>query len=612
MYTEDEYRKIYEELEELKIINKKLEKKAEKLEELEQKVEKLEELEEKNEELEEKNKKFMNNNFYINMLYYSGIKKLSFYKTVTNVTKPKTTHKPVIQNNNNKIFNILTNIQDYINTDNISEISSSFLNKCKYDNYAIEFGDESDIQSYINLYIADLIISSTLKLKTTSGSAKNMTESNNKRNKSDIWAILRDDYRPILPVEIKPPIPTSDKKNEQTNNDVFNNKISGQLYDYMITLKYFYNQKYVFGILTTLDEWKIYWLPNTDNCAENDTLFNMYEDIENEVINIRGRIVHSSRIYKHTEKDLAKVLLSVLVKCYYSPKFPVELVSDKRIYIKLTKDTWKWVQYSSDFINKITNNLKLSFPDNRVTNFSVLRFFKGGEYSKIRLILANNGSIFVLKEFLNSENDYDKDRGEKDENDEIIINDDDDSYEIDDDNDENFCEQARQEKKCWQQINNIPDVKLIKLVRRDCLMMPLVFHIHVDRQNKIISIPLDLKLWCVDDKAIPGELPPILENLNDQLKNFKVNIHDVIDDAIYRCAKQKYIHNDLEFRHIGLYPVIEKIEGSNFYKIKRLKSVLIDFEKMKKVNSYSQAMDKMDKRIDDLYKEYKNDKYKFR
>ena len=335
----------------------------------------------------------------------------------------------------------------------------------------------------------------------------------------------------------------------------------------MVGLKSFYNQKYIFGIVTTLDEWKICWLADTNKCGVSDFL--LENDLSEDDENIYDdRIIYSTRVYKHNEKDLAKIVLSVLVKSYYSPKYPVNLFSNKRNYVYLKEHTWHWVHYKKNEIDNLSNLINFDVPHGNTSNFTILRYFNGGHYSKVRLAISDQGNIVVLKEFLQEDNN--------------II--------------------AEQEKECWKKING-KKVNITTIVNNTTLVMPLVFTIDVNFINKTITIPLDLKVWGIEKNAIPGEFPEILENINIELAKQHIDIKEIAELAIEKCARAGYVHEDFQLWHVAVFPVISN------EKIVRLEPVLIDFEHMTKIDDIDEARSVMQNKLKFLLKEYK--KYNF-
>ena len=77
---------------------------------------------------------------------------------------------------------------------------------------------------------------------------------------ADIWLVIISGI-PIGVVEVK----------RYTASDEYNpvdiGKFMGQLYDYLLHLKSYTGMQHVFGILTTYDKWHIFWLSETDEIA---------------------------------------------------------------------------------------------------------------------------------------------------------------------------------------------------------------------------------------------------------------------------------------------------------------------------------------------------------
>ena len=304
----------------------------------------------------------------------------------------------------------------------------------------------------------------------------------------------------------------------------------------------FSGQKNVFGILTTLDEWKICWLPESNDAAISGELLDDFTENENEFE--FDRKINSSRIYKHNERNLATLILSVIVKSYYSPSFPVNLFSTKRHYIRLTSEHWLWTKYSNTELRNMNREISLDVPHAGTSSFTIIKYFYSGTYSKVRLCISDKGNIAVIKNFIGV------------------------SEEI-----------PNQELECWKKINK-KRVYISAICNDYGLVMPLVFNIHVDNKNKRIYIPLNLNNWFFEDGAIPGDLPDYLKDINNVLTTLEYNIRDIIETAILKCSNAGYFHDDLELRHIAVYPNIDNVGNVS------LEPVLIDFGNMKKLTNH--------------------------
>ena len=579
--------------------NKKVKKFKISFEELEKELEKeksednkkIKKLEEVIEEKDKKTLKMQKNFIPLSELYKKSLQPLIFQKIVTKSTDHTSNHEEIYEEYKSK-FKRLKNIEKYINIDELNITPSLFLIACKKKKYIISFSGETEMHYWVNLYFTDILDCTILNLSSTlEGSVggiveeikkdkpvkkdKTKKDEKYKRSTPDSWIVLNNDGRPILVIEIKSP-GTTFATGSEGKSKIEHRNVTGQLFDYMIKLKSFYNQKYVFGILTTLDEWKICWLADSDKCAESDVLLELgiEEDDTYELENIDyKRTVHSSKTYKYDDKNLSTLILSVIIKSYESPKYPVNLLSLERTYVSLLPFTWRWERFDSvKNLEKIKNSLTLKLPSEGTNEFKVLRYFNGGKYSRIRLAVSNNGNLVILKEFLD-----------------------------DDEISDNIHEQ---ELKCWKKINGADDAYITELNKNKTLIIPLVFHIHVNDEEKKIYIPVDLKVWSVEDKAIPGELPTILKDINKQLKKYvkknPLNIKEITANAIKKCAKRKYVHNDLEFRHIAVRPIFDD-EDTLIY----LDPMFIDFGRMKKVDSSKEAKIEMTERMNELFDIYK-------
>ncbi len=69
--------------------------------------------------------------------------------------------------------------------------------------------------------------------------------------------IVFDGTHPIGVVEIKTPHP----------GVLDNSYVHGQIYDYMAHIQQYIGVQHMFGIVTTYMQWRVFWLPTTDNIA---------------------------------------------------------------------------------------------------------------------------------------------------------------------------------------------------------------------------------------------------------------------------------------------------------------------------------------------------------
>ena len=115
-----------------------------------------------------------------------------------------------------------------------------------------EWGSESDIQKLVSAVISDIICAIGLKSRL-----KFFAELSVFRLRADIWVVMKSTGLPVGVIEVKKP-----------NKEVLNSRRTcGQIYDYLLRLKSFYGLEHVFGIVTTYDEWRFFWLPECDHIA---------------------------------------------------------------------------------------------------------------------------------------------------------------------------------------------------------------------------------------------------------------------------------------------------------------------------------------------------------
>ncbi len=81
-----------------------------------------------------------------------------------------------------------------------------------------------------------------------------------------------------------------------------------------------------------------------------------------------------------------------------------------------------------------------------------------------------------------------------------------------------------------------------------------------------------------------------------QVMGGNIDIIDVARKAVQKCATQKVIHKDLEWRHIALLPVFTDDSSA----VLLFEPILIDFEYVAQTNSEQEALDAMNLRLDEM------------
>ena len=159
------------------------------------------------------------------------------------------------------------------------------------------FGSETDVQHCVSCVLTDILNQCRLATHVRTYSEISVTVPSSKSREPDMWMVKNEYGTPIGVVEIKRPDGGEKKeeeeekqtgssgttrksarikeKKEETQNteetSIFktmkHSQVHGQIFDYMLLLKHFYGLKYIFGIVTNYMEWRIYWLPTSDDAA---------------------------------------------------------------------------------------------------------------------------------------------------------------------------------------------------------------------------------------------------------------------------------------------------------------------------------------------------------
>lgn len=96
--------------------------------------------------------------------------------------------------------------------------------------------------------------------------------------------VLIHKHYPIGVVEIKTP-----------GSEVLNNsKVHGQMYDYMVRLKMYFGVETVFGIITTYEQWRVFWLHDACGTAS---------------IGIKKKEIENNNYNKNQYKSIELILL---------------------------------------------------------------------------------------------------------------------------------------------------------------------------------------------------------------------------------------------------------------------------------------------------------------
>jgi len=155
-------------------------------------------------------------------------------------------------------------------------------------------------------------------------------------------------------------------------------------------------------------------------------------------------------------------------------------------------------------------------PGSHTTNFYFLQDFHGGRDGRVWLAMNNSGRLCVIK--LSWERSY------------------------------------TEEAKLWRVIWGQKDVKTMRLMNANAMMMPVVFHAF--QSADVISFrPVGPK-WSADSTTAITDIKnsEVQCSFDDSLEHYFNNHIQVATDAISAMAQKGYEHGDLKWEHVGLLP----------------------------------------------------------
>ena len=245
------------------------------------------------------------------------------------------------------------------------------------------------------------------------------------QSRPDLWILHRKFYEghsvPIGVVEVKKP--TSNLNNE---------RMHGQLYDYLKMLKVNFTLNFAIGILTNFNDWQVLWLHDNDGdaiaareidmqsqsnhftrtAATSDItipVLNLGELSNDNESNVGYTKDNDSRICSGTtvvsNKDSPEKVLSLLAtticKMYTAvqPSYTA-LISKNREYFLHTPETYLWVSSpwnDSDLL------IYEKMPHGNTKNFYLLRAIGQGLHSRVWLACSSSRNVCAIKFFLKEE-----------------------------------------------------------------------------------------------------------------------------------------------------------------------------------------------------------------
>ncbi|CAG8635828.1 5991_t:CDS:2 [Paraglomus brasilianum] len=120
----------------------------------------------------------------------------------------------------------------------------------------LSYASEADIANYVNMVLRD-----TIHAMGRSDDIMLYAEMGFCNQRPDIWVICCNGL-PVGFIEIKKP----------SGAIMDEPLLAGQVFDYLMLLKSFYGIEFQFGIISTYELWRVFWLHKTDPVAQMNTV----------------------------------------------------------------------------------------------------------------------------------------------------------------------------------------------------------------------------------------------------------------------------------------------------------------------------------------------------
>lgn len=420
----------------------------------------------------------------------------------------------------------------------------------------IQYSSESDLQSYVRSLMKDMVTAIGFQ-----DSISIISERGIASFRADFWVVLQGGI-PIGAIEVK--LPGVNVLNEP--------RVLGQIFDYMLRLRNYYGIRQVFGLVTTFEEWRVVWLPDTDVAA---TAGNLDYPIDSVVDLTEGsREIMASQIYYLSNcVELATCLTSVLKKMKRSAedRIIISLTGPNRSYITSSSNSWSWQT------RETSPELTLLPPSKNTTNFHLLRDYHGGGDGRVWLAASKEtGSLSVIK-FLCGDSDAIEQK------------------------------KAAHEAAVWRKLGFT--AYSCKLMGKHSVVMPYALHVKLDGNSpRLIS---SLNAWTSSDDTsdmTTDDLRRIkfYSELMTAVQEESRDLRAVLCEAVEFVAANSISHEDLEWRHVALIPIFVKHSNGTFA-FERCRATLIDFTRSHFSRTKELALAEMKLQMENLL----TDQYQF-
>ncbi|KAJ3259092.1 hypothetical protein HK103_002979 [Boothiomyces macroporosus] len=372
-------------------------------------------------------------------------------------------------------------------------------------------------------------------------------------------AVIRNKFGSIVGVcEVKKPSTGSTRGT--SSDDLSDDKLMIQISNYMLELRYTWGLRFVFGILSTYNHWRIVWLKDTDEIAKAATKDEVKASKKIDDSNDTTQYIFGSEILSYNDSNLVETLASVLWKMYLSQIDPPNgLNVDLRKFLCLSTSYGEqivWDQF------KVGTKFSYTMPYHNIEKFILIRTYHHGRDGHVYLASSNSGNLVVLK-FLNDNRT------------------------------------GKTEAEIWRKVWSSKRAKVITLYGHQVVQMPFVFHYRKDNERHLGFMPAHQWTSLEPIRSAKDLLASdeIIENGKfdmEKIDEFIDNPTEALKSALKELAKHKIVHLDIEWRHLALLPYpISKDKWT-------VQPVMIDLSDTRKAVSEDEAWSEMKEKYEKL------------
>jgi len=469
-----------------------------------------------------------------------GLPELRFTKVLSLSTHHASKHVPAAFIEKD-IFKILREFSEEYAADTLQH-GSLILNSPGVEARHVSFGGEGDIQVLVQHVLNDVIRLSGLKNIVRVGTEWAYTTedgSKHSAHKPDHWIVYYNG-KPVAVVEVKSPEPDGKRPLVQPANILDHPNVVGQLFDYIVGQQSFHGQHHVFAILTTLKYFRIAWLPHSDSYAASD-IDAPPADAVVAPTDPTMRILHCTPLIPHTDTRLARILVSAIKKSAGSTFGTVHAFSNQRMYLRLVADGWHWHRLPPARAERLQSDatLNLTATANRSSHFTVIKSLHRTSNCKVWVVLAGDTErVCVAKQLLDAA-------------------------------------KLEQEEQVWAEANQHTGVFCSTGGGQPLVVMPFV--VLAREVDGIVAFNTDFYAWSAEDNTTAGPVPvKILRELSRTAALITAqgwNPQTAAVAAATRIAQRGILHQDLEWRHVGMLPIFDG-QGN----VVDVRPVFVDFD----------------------------------